>query len=89
MTRSITIVNTSNWDGEDYKVISKDNRPVEHPMPDQVVILKPGDQTVIYPDTHNIVFEKLESKEPEPFRQNGDQTFPEVITFVGKQGTSS
>ena len=42
MTRSITIVNTSNWDGEDYRIDPQDgyNKPVT---------LKPGESCQVFP----------------------------------------
>ena len=81
MTRSVTIVNMSNWDGEDYIIRerlknSKTAVPVE-------TRLKPGESKQVCPEYIDIEFEAVDSKEPEAFRLNGQQVFPFVISSVG------
>ena len=64
MTRSITIVNNSNWDGEDY--VLKSN--VEFGPGEMEVTLKPGEMRTLTPRKgQEISFDAVDSKEPEPF----------------------
>ena len=81
MTRSVTIVNTSNWDGEDY-IIRERNKNNENATPVETRI-KPGESKQVSPDYIDIEFEAADSKEPEPFELNGQQVFPFVISSVG------
>ena len=60
MTRSLTVTNTSNWDGEDYRV------PVPHGEP---AYLKPGDSICFTPPdgwTPGPI-QEAQSKKPVPF----------------------
>ena len=87
MTRSVTIVNTSNWDGEDYLVRKapggswwRQNKAI----PDSVVTLKPGESISLCPEVTDFEIRPTNSKKPEPFRLNGDQVFPVVLSYVGQ-----
>lgn len=66
MTRSVTIVNTSNWDNEDYIITRKrtmDSDP-------ETTTLKPGESLTISPGDKEVFgIEKSvpEGKEPKPF----------------------
>ena len=80
MTRSLRIVNTSNWDGEDFKVRMRPKSLL--PTEWSEVCLKPGEMTNCYSDWE-LQIEKIESKDPKPFYLNGKQVFPRIKTFVG------
>ena len=74
MTRSMVFTNTSNWDGEDYELVSTsgDGGRV------QKTVLRPGESATLYPEaTDTIVFTPLESKDPSPFMMNGRQMIPQ------------
>ncbi len=70
MTKSVTIVNTSNWDGEDV-LVSTDSR--------EATTLKPGEQLVIGDHEYKSLHV---SDAPEDgsstFLMNGKQVFPFV-----------
>ena len=86
MTRSVTIVNTSNWDGEDYIVSERiKNYPDAKPTKTKI---KPGQSVRVSPDHNDIEFEAVDSKEPEAFRLNGQQVFPFIISSVGSNPDS-
>ena len=68
MTRSITIVNTSNWDGEDYLIDPQDgyNKPMA---------LKPGELCQVYPKENGeqqpVVTPVTPRGKPAPFALKG------------------
>ena len=86
MTASITIVNTSNWDGEDFRLEGEG-------------LLKPGDSVELHPeageDSLNLNIRKEFAKEQKPIyapgvesrqyggtRRHNGQVFPKVsVTF--------
>ena len=85
MTRSITIVNTSNWDGEDYEVEFDVFGSTEVGCwgKRRKFTLKPGEYANIVPQGSG-KFTKVESKKPEPFMVNGRQILPTVaVGFSG------
>ena len=84
MTRSVTIVNTSNCDGEDYIIRTRIKGVVEGAKWNARQ-LKPGESFVVYPDGFAIQFEAVDSRKPEPFYLNGEQVFPRVISWIGKE----
>jgi len=77
MTRSVTIVNTSNWRYEDIDV--------EYEAGDVVTVdtLKPGEMRKYYADQKIRRIDHVDGrKKPEVFRdQYGDQVTPEVDVF--------
>lgn len=77
MTRSITIVNNSNWEHEDYAVVT----------PRGVVYLKPGERTTFTPDNFaNVAVQEVTPEKPEPFhdRDEGVQLTPHIeVTMRG------
>ena len=80
MTRSMMIVNTSNWEHEDYKVtIKTDDGKI------QTVLLKPSEFYRYYPHDGEVMsVEKIEDKEAVPYYLNGDyQVLPEVHVGFG------
>ena len=66
MTRSVTITNTSNWDGEDYI------------FPDpygKIVRIRPGESNTFTPPAdYALTFEEAEGKTPEPFMAPGEKS---------------
>lgn len=84
MTRSITIVNTSNWANEDYVVrqrstYSPDIEPVE-------TRIAPGEMVTFCPDNYDVEFEAVADVKEEPFLQRGggqQQVWPHVVSWVG------
>ena len=86
MTRSVTIVNTSNWDGEDYEIITKakgsDEEWLRH-------YLKPGESCKVVPGVMDIEFRPAGMREDaRPFHlvvgtRSDRQVFPFVISGVG------
>ena len=79
MTRSITIVNTSNWDGEDYEF--EITKTTENTGEKHTVSLKPGEKHILSPYAYQettIAVKATESKKPEPFYLNGRQVLPDV-----------
>ena len=78
MTRSVTIVNTANWEHEDVEVNQLNLRAM-----DKTVRLKPGEMTVVgshYKDLVSIIrIAPVEEKEPAPFKDaDGNQDWPRV-----------
>ena len=78
MTRSITIVNTSNYEHEDVEV-----NQIHLSASDRTVRLKPGDKMTVGPygkDSVAVIrIEAIEEKEPIPFKGvDGKQDFPRV-----------
>ena len=72
MTRRLCIVNLGNWDGEDYEVVYGKG---------EKATLKPGESIAVhaYNETATIAATPIESKEPEPFRnQDGVQVTPQM-----------
>ena len=74
MTRRLCIVNLSNWDGEDYEVVTSELYAAEK------MTLRPGESLDISPhETAAIAVQATESKELEPFRnQDGVQVTPQM-----------
>ena len=87
MTMSLTIVNTSNWDGEDYIV----TEPATADSPARAKTIKPGERTVVSPrddGTNEFVITATVKEDKKPFvvpvmKKDGTmgtaQTWPEVI----------
>ena len=79
MTRSVTIVNTSNWEHEDVEVLPMyDNKGDA-----EKVTLKPGDSLSIGPYTNGqlvrVRLQAVQPAEPVPFRDaDGKQDLPRV-----------
>ena len=78
MSRSVTIVNTSNWEHEDVEV-----HEFNRGHPPKVTMLKPGDQLACGPwnqgDTTSLVINGVGSKDPVPFKDaDGNQDWPKV-----------
>lgn len=78
MTRSVTIVNTSNWEHEDVEVVEMQNG-----WPVHRAVLEPGDKMVGPPNSPNLVttylIRGLSKKEPVPFKDaDGNQDWPRV-----------
>lgn len=88
MTRSVTIVNTSSWDGEDYVIRTRIKGVMEGAKWDARQ-LKPGESFAAYPDHFDIQFEAVDSKTPEPFHLNDKQVFPRVISWVGRKESTT
>ena len=87
MTRSITIVNSSNWDGEDYLVRQRQAHPGGDELNDypwNEMTLKPGENITLCPEGTDFEFMPTDSKIPEPFNLNGEQVFPIVLSYVGQ-----
>ena len=73
MTMSLTLVNTSNWDNEDYLV--------EHASiySEGKQVIKPGETVVVYPHKDMDPVKVTPQKEGEaPFKMNGRQMVPKV-----------
>ena len=86
MTRSITIINTSNWDGEDYELYMDYKHNPEGVAPKKIV-LKPGDSYSYNPATMAVGVEAVEREGGiNPFRLNGKQVFPQFISYLGCEG---
>ena len=78
MTRSITIVNTSNWEHEDVEV-----NQIHLSAMDRTVRLKPGEKMTVGPYDKNSVavirIGVVEDNEPVPFKDaEGNQDWPRV-----------
>ena len=88
MTRSVTIVNTSNWDGEDWVVKERfRGSGNSDPGPWNETIIKPGENThsMLGSSNWEVKIEATESKEPKPFDLSGrGQVFPQVVSWVGE-----
>ena len=73
MTMSLTLVNTSNWDNENYEVTDKYGNSVT---------IKPGESIVLYPDEAMPEIRAVPLKKDEkPFEMNGKQMMPRV--YIG------
>lgn len=77
MTRRLDIVNLSNWDGEDYDVVT--TKESKHDASEKVT-LKPGESLSVYPhQLAAIAVVPSQSKELEPFRdESGAQVTPQM-----------
>ena len=78
MTRSVTIVNTSNWEHEDVEV-----NQIHLSAMDRTVRLKPGESMTVGPyDKSSVAVIRIapvEEKEPIPFKgDDGEQDWPRV-----------
>ena len=96
MTRSVTIVNTSNWDGEDWEVVAKNpNNPDADP---EVTRIRPGESCMVNPAYEDVSFRAVDDgnkpfhltgverdhKTPNIGRISGrGQVFPFVVSGVG------
>ena len=74
MTQSLTIVNTSNWDGEDYLINQDGYGPL-------AVTLKPGESEVVYPkEGYRLTVTPVTSlPAAEPFKMNGRHMMPSAL----------
>ena len=74
MTRQLHLVNLSNYDGEDYEIITVHEHGVEKG------VIKPGDSSYVPSYSKStIVAIPRESKTPEPFiDDNGKQLLPKM-----------
>ena len=92
MTRSVTIVNTSNWDGEDWLVRQRYLGVGENVSPGtwREERLRPGEMfsCMIGSPGWEVEVVASDSKEPEPFMLNGKQVVPAVVALVGTAKTS-
>ena len=93
MTRSVTIVNTSNWDGEDWIIKQRHKSPsqagtgnVVNVGPWNEVRITPGQsfRSMLGSPNWEVEIEPVESKTPEPFYLNGKQVLPIVVSYVGE-----
>ena len=78
MTRSVTIVNTSNWEHEDVEV-----NQIHLSAMDKTVRLKPGEKVTVGPydkaSAAVIRIAPIEEQEPVPFEDaEGNQDWPKV-----------
>ena len=83
MTRSLMIVNTSNWEHEDYEVELQGWDGAK-----RKVLLKPSEYHVFTPgDGESIIgVRKVEEEKAVPYQLNGRQVLPEVhVGFSGGQ----
>ena len=88
MTRSVTIVNTSNWDGEDWIVRERFKGSGNgNPGPWNETTIKPGESahSMLGSPNWEVEVEAVDSKEPEAFRLNGKQVLPQVMSWVGEK----
>ena len=87
MTRSVTIVNTSNWDGEDWVVKQRFKRSDNSLGSWDETTIKPGEsmRSMIGSPNWEVEIKDVDSKEPEPFYFNGEQVLPQVMSWVGKK----
>ena len=86
MTRSVTIVNTSNSDGEDW-VVKERWVGGDEPGPWNEKTIKPGEHvcSMLGSENWEVEVEAVEEKEPEAFRLTGrGQVFPQVVSWVGE-----
>ena len=87
MTRSVTIVNTSNWDGEDW-VVKERFKGNGDPGPWNEATIKPGESvhSMLGSPNWEVEIEATESKVPKPFDLSGrGQVFPQVMSWVGEK----
>ena len=87
MTRSVTITNTSNWDGEDWVIKERFKSIDNNPGPWNEIIVKPGESihSMMGSPNWEVEIKAVNSKEPEPFYLNGKQVFPRVVSWVGEK----
>lgn len=82
MTRSVTIVNTSNWEHEDVEVVQYIGGWPEKTR------LQPGDKLVLHHGAEsvaNIAMKGVRDKEPVPFKkEDGTQDLPRVEIYKPK-----
>ena len=77
MTMSLTLVNTSNWDNEDYEVTDRHG---------DVTIIKPGESVIVYPSEDEPTVKAIPYHDnKEPFHMNGKQVWP--VVSVGFKGS--
>ena len=76
MTKSLTIINTSNWDGEDYAVVLE-NKTNNHTT---CHILKPCDKVVVLPSQEiKATYSISKEEQSKPFKdEDGHQVLPYV-----------
>lgn len=78
MTASITILNSSNWDGEDYEIAYPDETGR-----DTLKVLKPGEKVVFCPPPATLpmaISRVPTDAASKPFRtEDGKQIVPEVL----------
>ena len=68
MTRSLTIVNTSNWEHEDYEIRLKNKQLKDEQL--DTVRLKPGEQMAFQPDYVEVVsIHAIEEQDIKPFEE--------------------
>lgn len=87
MTRSLTIVNSSNWEHEDYEFSIPITNPTAGPAKYKTVRLKPGEYIAYCPvtKTFTVSGEEKQDEKPVPFYVNGEgQVMP--IVRVGFSG---
>ena len=81
MSRILKVVNLSNWDGEDYEVVTQTSSGAICQE-----TLKPGEEVSIM-DAHlkgAVLFRPTESKEPELFKDDeGKQMVPKMDLRIG------
>ena len=86
MTRSVTIVNTSNWQHEDWLVRQRWVGG-EEPGEWEETRIKPGEMKTTMLGSENWEVEVVADtpQEPEPFRLSGKgQALPQVASWVGE-----
>ena len=77
MTRAVTVVNTSNWDGEEWALTVEG---VAYDIDDQKLRLAPGDSITLHASAEEMTVKvrKLERRDPTPFMAGSTQLIPEV-----------
>ena len=84
MTRAVTIVNTSNWAGEDYRVVV---RRESFPEWEEEYLLRPGDRCTVCPPEGGTIEYIPEEETSEPYyTTTRGQVFPFVYSGVGDVG---
>ena len=86
MTKSITVVNTSNWDGEDVELELTQGGT---PTPSRLHNLQPGEKVQISLEGGNkdILVRSNSKEETKPFVLSGKQVYPQVsVGFNGDEG---
>ena len=91
MTRSVTIVNTSNWEHEDVAITVHPNRASQGNLPP--LRLAPGEKHVVGPydkdEVVHITLLPIEEREPAPFKnEDGSQDWPKIDIHKPKPGKS-
>ena len=87
MTRSVTIVNTSNWDGENYLIKCRFTPLDQEPKAWEETTLRPGESFRYIPDAQELIIEPVDSKPPEPFYVNEKQVLPFLVSGIGGSET--